>query len=1137
MGAYLFENVEPGNYQIKVSKPNNYVFTTQTNTVDNTNGAATKELGSDIDPVTGKSYVIVLSAGETENNIDAGLKIDQPASTSVGDKVWYDRNQDGIQDVGEEGIANVTVTLYNSAGSPIGSVVTDVNGNYIFDNVTPGSYSVGFSLPPGFDYAPKNAGGAAVNSDVNTTGANKGRTDAFTVIANTPITDIDCGLKLQTVGNISIGDFVWNDLDRDGLQDAGEPGIGGVKVYLFDASGTIKLDSTITASNGYYVFNNKSIGTYSLKVMPPTGYTLSASTAGTNGFIDNDFNAALGNFTAVLNLDDLGARYMEVDAGLHSTATLGTLATLGDKVWNDKNYNGILDGTEPGVPGVSVTLLDNAGNPIDHDPSTGGVQPYTVFTDANGNYLFVDLTPGTYKVKFSNLPIGTTLGNQNVGGNDAIDSDGNPNTGISDAVTLAAGANNIDLDCGIVDGVPSGKGSLGSLVWNDLDNDGIKDANEAGMPNIKVYLYSAGPDGVIGGGDDVLKDSILSNSLGEFVFTGLDADNYYVEFGNIPSGFVASPQNQGTDDNKDSDGGVITSGRSRTGIVTLSKGEDDMSTFLGLNNPAVNTFGNFVWYDLDGDGVQDSGEPGIAGVQLVLCTSTGAIYDADPITAGIQQYSTTTDKNGLFSFSNLPDGSYKYKVVGVPSGFTITPAGLGGNPALDSDVDPTSKLSSTVTLNAGNRLDESFDLGLGSTTNVILGDFVWNDINGDGIQTAAEPGIPGVTATVYDATGVTAIASAITDLNGKYLFTGLAPATYVVKFTTAPTGVNVTLQDVTTEALGTDNDANSTGVTAAIVLAAKEVNLNIDAGYTNAILAGLGDFVWQDLNNNGIQDAGEAGIPGVIVTLYNSSNVVLGSAVTDGNGYYRITNVMPGSGYYVVFGNNPPGDFTTQNVGGAGAINNSKSASNGNSSAFTIAPAAFVSNIDAGLINVVSLPVNWIYFNAIPVNNFSQAKLNWKVAESNGGDFAIWRKTSLNGAFEKTGIVSANSNVNSYSYIDNISGLTGSKIYYQVEYRANQFVSKSVIRPILLPTNSDSKITVHPNPVENNLTINVPFADQQTIEITLTDVLGKAVVYKKSTILVGSKSIQVDMNELNSGVYFVKVKVDDVIFTQKILKQ
>jgi hypothetical protein len=119
----------------------------------------------------------------------------------------------------------------------------------------------------------------------------------------------------------------------------------------------------------------------------------------------------------------------------------------------------------------------------------------------------------------------------------------------------------------------------------------------------------------------------------------------------------------------------------------------------------------------------------------------------------------------------------------------------------------------------------------------------------------------------------------------------------------------------------------------------------------------IGDFVWYDLNRDGLQDVGEPGVPGVIVTLYNAANQVAGSAVTDGNGAYLISNVPPGTGYYVVFSNKPDATapWTLQNVGGVAANNNSKADASGQTASFDVAEGQNITNMDAGVFLIVNI--------------------------------------------------------------------------------------------------------------------------------------------------------------------------------------
>jgi YD repeat-containing protein len=128
---------------------------------------------------------------------------------------------------------------------------------------------------------------------------------------------------------------------------------------------------------------------------------------------------------------------------------------------------------EPGVSGVTVTLYDANGNVL-----------ATTTTDASGAYSFTNLPPDTYQVGFT-LPVGYDFTGTNLGGDDTLDSDADPITGLTQQVTLVAGENNPTLDAGLTP-IPA---SLGNYVWYDTNGDGIQDATETGVDGVTVTLY------------------------------------------------------------------------------------------------------------------------------------------------------------------------------------------------------------------------------------------------------------------------------------------------------------------------------------------------------------------------------------------------------------------------------------------------------------------------------------------------------------------------------------------------------------------------------------------------------------------------------------------------------------------------
>jgi hypothetical protein len=288
--------------------------------------------------------------------------------------------------------------------------------------------------------------------------------------------------------------------------------------------------------------------------------------------------------------------------GGEAKGTLGALpvAALGDRVWEDRNANGIQDCEDTNANGIlgDVDPLDPANPAVSDqgfecgDRANGGAGiagvPVNLFQpDANGDctidlsrqvvtgtdgiYLFEDLEPGDYCVQFDITALpddfcttdGFALGAPrftalNVGGDPAIDSDADPATGTTDGLTLGAGEINRTLDAGIL--CPA---KIGDRVWEDSDQDGLQDGGEAGVAGVTVNLFGCGPDGIAGTADDVdTGESRVTDAIdGLYMFGAepgvfdLRPGKYYVKFDSttFPPGYDFTAPKVGADDTIDSD--------------------------------------------------------------------------------------------------------------------------------------------------------------------------------------------------------------------------------------------------------------------------------------------------------------------------------------------------------------------------------------------------------------------------------------------------------------------------------------------------------------------------------------------------------------------------------------------------------
>ncbi len=272
----------------------------------------------------------------------------------------------------------------------------------------------------------------------------------------------------------ALGDFVFEDLNANGLQDLGEPGIPGVTVNLKDAGGTV-INTTTTNGSGLYSFTNLTPGTYSVQFVQPGGYAvISPANVGSNDDIDSDGVIANALMTATTTLVS-GQTDNSLDQGFYKPAALG------DFVFEDLNANGLQDLGEPGIPGVTVNLKDAGGTVIN-----------TTTTNGSGLYSFTNLTPGTYSVQFIQPGGYAGISPANVGSNDDIDSDGViANALMTATTTLVSGQTDNSLDQGFYKPAPppqpgidiektTNGSSNANSVTPDYDNEDA--ANGAGVP-------------------------------------------------------------------------------------------------------------------------------------------------------------------------------------------------------------------------------------------------------------------------------------------------------------------------------------------------------------------------------------------------------------------------------------------------------------------------------------------------------------------------------------------------------------------------------------------------------------------------------------------------------------------------------
>ena len=791
---------------------------------------------------------LILPVGDPfgdQDDIDGYMPVAAPST--VDGIVFIDDDLDGlaeptdgnnVQDAGEPGLEGVEVVI--TAGGRTSTVYSDVNGRYSLD--------IFVSFPPTVDINEATLPGGLIPSDVaddpETLGANVDPgTTAYNLAGIDPAGDID-DLDGYIPQNFAIFDgVVFEDDDANGAfdfggdgiagtLDDGEIGIPGVEVAITDAFGG--LHTVTTDANGLYstiVPTGPVSGDVLVEVDQstiPSGFTYTG--LNTPGVINDQPDDP--NIVTIPANDPaepaLGIPGIDDFDGYVSSAISGV-------VYEDLNNNSNQDPGEPGIPGVTVTITDIFGTTTN------------VVTDPNGNYALAVPTDG---VTATNVDIDfSTLPNQLNPNMTGTQTEGTDPTNI--VVPLGGVAADVD---GFHSNIPD-QAVVDGLVYIDTNGSGGFDLGEPVLANLPVTITDPGANAVIGGGDDIVT-VVMTDSDGKYSLSVNDGD---VGINVDDAALLAA-------------GYVQTDGTNPT-TVALPAGdpfgdEDDRDGY----RPPVLT-GNLehtIYFDTNGNGVQDGGEPGIEGV-LVRITSGGA----DGVINGVGDLmiNVVTDVNGMYTVP-LPVGQAQTDIHDwtLPGGVFQT-----------DGVDPT--LLNIV--NGGTAFDRD---GYSRRKRAVFDGVVFEDTNGDGDQDGGEPGIPGVEVALTDRFG--SVQTLTTDANG--LYSAVVPAGPVlVEVDESTVGAGFTYTGLNTPGDLTDqpDDPNR------VIIPRNDPAGDIDDfdGYLPPVqqTGTIAGVVYEDLDGDGVQDPGEPGIPGVTVVI-TDINAVMMNVVTDANGNYA--KVVPTDG-------------------------------------------------------------------------------------------------------------------------------------------------------------------------------------------------------------------------------------------------
>lgn len=805
-------------------------------------------------------------------------------ASNLGDLVWHDLNGNGFPDSGEPGIPGVTIKVWNDDGDNIFDPNTGGGGDTIF------ATTVTSSTTPGFYNVQITFGGPVYHVEIPSNMFDPGQplhgyvlTSGSTIYPNPALI-----IESASIANRSDVDFGFAKASVDIVKTAGTAPDGAtfaisgptnvLFTYTFTNTGETALlnavikddngtpgnpadDITVCSKPGPYLPNASDTCTTALTISG--NYTNTATVVGQPAYFDTVFGSyePIPN-TSVTDKDD---------------AKVAITSSLGDRVWIDANGDGLQSFGELGLSGVTVRLYKD-GNPT---------ATATTTTGSNGNYKFDSLDAGSYIVEFV-LPSGRAFTTQGVGGDTTIDSNANISTGRTDTIVLGPGEENLTIDAGLYTPV-----SIGDRAWIDANGNGVQDGGESGLPDVTVKLYKDGNPTAIA--------TTTTGSNGSYAFNNLAPGTYTVEFIKpVGSNYVITTQNAaGGTPATNSDPNPTTG---KTAPLTLLSGDTRDDIDAGLYQPV--TIGDRVWHDTNANGIQDPGEPGQPGTVVKVFVSG----NPTPVAT------TSTDPSGIYTVTNLAPGTYTVAFE-APAGYVFPAKGQGGDPTKDSNPNPSGQ-TDPIVLTSG-QTDTTIDAGIYQPASI--GDRVWTDLNGNGAQDGGELGLPGVVVKIFKPGNPTPVATTSTDGNGNYSFTNLVPGDYEVLFE-APSGYLFAPKGQGSDPNNDSNANPGTGRTDTINLTSGENDITIDAGlYKPGV---IGDRVWDDSNEDGVQDAGEPGLPGVTVNLYQVGNPTpVATDVTDGNGIYGFDNLAPGQYYVEVV--NPPGYFTSPKGDGTNPANDS----------------------------------------------------------------------------------------------------------------------------------------------------------------------------------------------------------------------
>ena len=524
----------------------------------------------------------------------------------------------------------------------------------------------------------------------------------------------------------------------------------------------------------------------------------------------------LNNTAAFVNPPE----YDLVPGNNSSSASITVKHRLSGKVYYDANESSSFDNGEDPFKDITVELVGADGNVV-----------ATMTTDADGNYSFADLDAATYTVKVTKAGELAEL-------TQTEDPDGTKDN--------ASGAITLNADNPVRENINFGyikKHAISGKVYLDHNRDKTKNTGDVDVPGVTVNLL--GKDGNVVGTTTTDKD-------GNYSFTGLNDGTYTVQVDK--TGKLADKE-QTEDPSGKAD--------SRSQVITFTRPDPDV-TNVNFGYTGLYTVSGTVYYDKDRSESLNNSEPGFNGITVNLLDKDGKVITT-----------TTTDKDGKYSFTKLPASKYTVKVVKD-----------GDLTDLEQTEDPDATKDSTsgvVQVNHDNPSVENVNFGY-VANNTIKGT-VYRDDNRDKTINGDEPGLERVSVQLLDENGKV-IQTLDTDADGNYAFQHLPDGKYTVKVVRSS---SIKDYDQTEDPDATIDD------TSAVYTMGPENSLQEKVNFGYVPDYSIAGRVYRDSDKSGSYTDGEETFSGVTVDLLDKDGKVIGTTKTDKDGDYSFVKLPAGT--------------------------------------------------------------------------------------------------------------------------------------------------------------------------------------------------------------------------------------------------